>query len=206
VQSGAQDYIVKGKGDGYLINRSIQYAIERKRIQLKLTHLAFYDSLTGLPNRSLFKERLDQAILRTVRKSTCGALMLIDLDGFKEINDTFGHDMGDKLLVEVSSRIKSCVRESDSVARLGGDEFTIILEEVTDTHVTGVIADKLINTLGEPITIDNKLLPVTASVGITIFPEHSSSPVNLLKYADIAMYRAKDAGKNCKSFFHMKSE
>ena len=201
VQAGAQDYIIKGKGDGYLINRAIQYAIERKRIQLKLNHLAYYDSLTDLPNRSLFRERLDRALGRTVRNHSVGALMLIDLDGFKEVNDTYGHDVGDELLVAVAKTLQGGVREVDTVARLGGDEFTVLLEDLKDTNNAVLVADKFLHSLARPIHAGNRELSVTASIGITFFPTDSDNPVDLLKYADIAMYRAKAAGKNRRELF-----
>lgn len=201
VQAGAQDYLVKGKGDGYLINRAIQYSIERKRIQDKLAYYAHYDSLTGLPNRTLFRERLGRALVRAARHDFIFALMFIDLDGFKEVNDALGHDMGDELLIEVGKRIKQCVRESDTVARLGGDEFTVILEEIHNRDDARTVAQKLIDALSSPIDLDGEQVRVSASIGITLYPADDVTEVNLLKKADTAMYRAKDLGRNQFQFY-----
>ena len=132
LQGGADDYLVKGRGDGDLVARSIRYAIERKKAEERLAYLAQYDSLTGLANRALFQDRLQQSVARAERSGGLLALVFIDLDRFKAVNDTFGHDCGDALLREVAARIKGRVRESDTVARLGGDEFAIILEGLSE--------------------------------------------------------------------------
>jgi PleD family two-component response regulator len=128
LQGGAEDYLVKGRGDGDLIARSIRYAIERKKAEEKLAYLAQYDPLTGLANRALYHDRLEQALARAARSGDMIALMFVDLDRFKAVNDTLGHSGGDALLQEVARRIEGRVRDSDTVARLGGDEFAIILE------------------------------------------------------------------------------
>jgi two-component system, cell cycle response regulator len=131
VQNGAQDYLVKGEGQTALLARSIRYAIERKRAEQRLLHLAQYDQLTGLVNRTLFRDRLIQAMARSKRLQQPLGLMLLDLDRFKPVNDTMGHNIGDLLLKGVAHRLQECVREVDTVARMGGDEFTIILEGLT---------------------------------------------------------------------------
>jgi len=135
VKMGAQDYLIKGQCDRDLMERAIRYAIERKRIERGLSFLAQYDSLTGLANRALFRERLNRAVVRAERNQTLVALMFIDLDRFKNVNDTLGHTIGDQLLVEVGERLKSCIRACDTVARLGGDEFTIILEDIKKADI-----------------------------------------------------------------------
>ena len=144
VQQGAQDYLVKGQGHPELLARAIRYAIERKRAEEHLTYLAQYDHLTGLVNRSLFRDRLVQGMARSKRMHQPIGLMLLDLDRFKTVNDTFGHDMGDELLKAVTERLKVCVREVDTVARMGGDEFTIILEGVASEQNILVVAKRKI--------------------------------------------------------------
>src|SRR5690349_7527708 len=143
VQQGAQDYLVKGQGHPELLARAVRYAIERKRTEERLTYLAQYDHLTGLVNRSLFRDRLVQAMARSKRMHQPIGLMLLDLDRFKAVNDTYGHDIGDELLKAVSERLKTCVREVDTVARMGGDEFTIILEGVSSDENILVVAKRI---------------------------------------------------------------
>lgn len=201
VQKGAQDYLIKGQGDGYLISRSIDYSIERKRHEQGLNYLAHYDSLTGLANRLLFRERLDRALIRADRNKTLVALYVIDLDRFKNVNDTFGHDAGDKLLVEVASRLNKCVRKGDTVARLGGDEFTIIMEDVKNFEDTRMIANKILDIMNNPINISSNDVYTSPSIGISVYPNDSQKPESLLKNADNAMYRAKENGRNNFSFY-----
>lgn len=196
VKQGAQDYLVKGQGDGHLISRSIDYSIERKKVELGLSYLAQYDALTGLANRMLFRERLDRALIRAGRNDTFVALMFIDLDRFKNVNDTLGHDAGDKLLVEVSKRLAAVVREGDTIARLGGDEFTIVLEEIKNVDATSNIAKKIISQMTEPFEINGVEVFVTPSIGITLYPQDGKDAENLLKNADTAMYRAKELDRN----------
>ena len=201
VQSGAQDYLVKGQGDGYLISKALRYAIERKRIQEGLSYLAQYDSLTGLANRNLFRERLGRALIRVDRNKSLVALMFIDLDRFKNINDTLGHDAGDKLLIEVSRRLEKCTRDGDTVARLGGDEFTVILEDIKHVDDAAVIARKILVAMEPAIKLSGYEVFVTPSIGITIYPLDDTSVNNLLKNADTAMYRAKERGRNGFQFY-----
>jgi two-component system, cell cycle response regulator len=200
VQQGAQDYLVKGQGHPELLARAIRYAIERKRAEEHLTYLAQYDHLTGLVNRSLFRDRLVQAMARSKRMHQPIGLMLLDLDRFKMVNDTFGHDMGDELLKAVTERLKVCVREVDTVARMGGDEFTIILEGVSSEQNVLVVAKRITESIAEPFEIKGHHLSIGISVGITIYP-HDDHPIDeLLKHADTAMYRAKQQGG---SAFHL---
>lgn len=201
VQSGAQDYLVKGQGDGHLISKALRYAIERKRIQEGLSYLAQYDSLTGLANRNLFRERLGRALIRADRNKSLVALMFIDLDRFKNINDTLGHDAGDKLLIEVSKRLEKCTRDGDTVARLGGDEFTVILEDINHVDDAANVARKILVALEPAIKLDEHEVFMTPSIGVTIYPVDDTSENNLLKNADTAMYRAKERGRNGFQFY-----
>ena len=200
VQQGAQDYLVKGQGHPELLARAVRYAIERKRTEEHLTYLAQYDHLTGLVNRSLFRDRLVQAMARSKRLNQPIGLMLLDLDRFKAVNDTFGHDMGDELLKAVSERLKACVREVDTVARMGGDEFTIILEGVTSEQNILMVANRITESIATPFELKGQHISIGISIGITIHP-HDDHPVDeLLKHADTAMYRAKQLGG---SAFHL---
>ncbi len=201
VKSGAQDYLIKGQGDGYLISKAIRYAIERKRIEKGLSYLTQYDNLTGLPNRELFRERLNRGLIRASRNNMLVALMFIDLDRFKNINDTLGHDAGDKLLLEVSNRLKECIRDGDTVARLGGDEFTIILEDINEVNNVATVAQKILDSMDPVIELDGHDVYITPSIGITIYPLDDTSENDLLRNADSAMYRAKEQGRNGFQFY-----
>ncbi len=201
VQMGAQDYLVKGQGDGHLISRVIDYSIERKKDVQQLSHLANYDSLTGLANRLLFRERLDRALIRADRSKTLVALFVIDLDRFKNVNDTLGHDAGDQLLIEVANRLKECTREGDTVCRLGGDEFTIIMEDVKNVDDAVVIADKVLSFMKKPFDINANEIFVTPSIGITVYPIDDTNAGHLFINADSAMYQAKESGRNCYRFY-----
>ena len=171
---------------------------ERKIAEEKLTQLALYDSLTGLPNRTNFFERLEFSLAHARRSNTLVALLFIDLDGFKTINDHMGHAGGDCLLREVGLRLQDCVRESDTVARIGGDEFTVILNNLQNIDEAALVAQKLISVLSQPVRYEeNKCCQVGASIGIGIFPDHGQAADELIKVADGAMYRAKASGKNC---------
>lgn len=201
VQMGAQDYLIKGIGDGHLINRAIRYAVERKRAERNIQYLAHYDSLTGLGNRVLFRERLEYAVARAKRNQSQIAILFIDLDRFKHINDTLGHDMGDSLLVEVSKRLTGCVRKEDTIARLGGDEFVVVLEELNDMNAAALVANKIIDVLSAPCEIEQQQLYITPSIGITIYPNDNLDTNELLKNADTAMYLAKETGRNRYQFY-----
>jgi diguanylate cyclase (GGDEF)-like protein len=200
VQQGAQDYLVKGQGHPELLARAVRYAIERKRAEEHLTYLAQYDHLTGLVNRSLFRDRLVQAMARSKRLQQPIGLMLLDLDRFKAVNDTFGHDMGDELLKTVSERLKACVREVDTVARMGGDEFTIILEGVTSEENILMVAKRITESIATPFELKGQKVSIGVSIGITIYPQDDHQVDELLKHADTAMYRAKQQGG---SAFHL---
>jgi diguanylate cyclase (GGDEF)-like protein len=194
VQQGAQDYLVKGQGHPELLARSVRYAIERKRTEERLTYLAQYDHLTGLVNRSLFRDRLVQAMARSKRLQQPIGLMLLDLDRFKAVNDTLGHDVGDELLKAVSERLKGCVREVDTVARMGGDEFTIILEGVASETSIVVVAKRIAESISTSFDLKGHSVTIGVSIGITVYPHDDHGVDELLRHADSAMYRAKQHG------------
>jgi len=179
---------------------------QRKLDEQKIYQLAFYDPLTGLPNRRLLLDRLRQAMAVSMRSGRHGALLFLDLDHFKTINDTQGHAVGDLLLVEVAHRLQSCVREGDSVARLGGDEFVVMLEDLSTqpdeaATQTELVAEKIRTELCQPYALNGFECHSTPSIGISLFRDHLNNMEDILKYADIAMYQAKTAGRNAIRFF-----
>ncbi|MCB9667496.1 MAG: EAL domain-containing protein [Myxococcales bacterium] len=201
VQSGAQDYLPKSELSAHTLRRSIRYALERQHIKKKLSKLAHYDTLTNLVNRSMFHESLSQAVRRSKRVPGYLALMFVDLDCFKEVNDSFGHGVGDRLLVEVARRLEASTRESDIVARLGGDEFAILLESVADYKEVTRIADRVLRNINAPINIASHPLDVRASIGITVADHGIDHTEKVIQRADAAMYQAKAAGRNQYCFF-----
>jgi diguanylate cyclase (GGDEF)-like protein len=172
-----------------------------KRSQAQLAHQAQHDPLTGLPNRLLFKDRLEHALSRAERTGAPLALLFLDLDRFKHVNDTFGHAVGDQLLQEVSRRLEAAVRREDTVARLGGDEFTILLEDLRRPEDAAVLARKLLAALAEPCQIAGHDLRVTTSIGIGIHPRDGTTAAELLAHADAAMYLAKGDGRDGYRFY-----
>ena len=173
----------------------------RKEYEQKLFHQANHDSLTGLPNRMLAMDRLKQSIARACRDKTKGALLYIDLDGFKMINDNFGHEIGDQVLVLVSQRLKNSLRETDTVARIGGDEYLVILQGLGNKQQCGALAGKIVRDFHEPFDIAGREFYSTVSIGIAFFPDDGTDPNALLKNADSAMYISKKSGCNRYSFF-----
>lgn len=167
----------------------------------KMAHFAQHDSLTDLPNRILLDDRLAQAMAMVQRRGKKLAVLYLDIDRFKHVNDTSGHMVGDRLLQSISKRLLDCVRSSDTVSRQGGDEFVILLSEVTDAKDAAVTAGKILAELGEPHSIDNHELLVSASIGIVMYPEDGKNAEALIKNADVAMYQAKDCGRNNYQFF-----
>ena len=200
VRHGAQDYLVKGEGPPEYLARSIRYAIERKRAEERLTYLAQYDQLTNLVNRSLFRDRLIQAMARSKRLQQPLGLMLLDLDRFKPVNDTLGHTVGDQLLQLVATRLLDCVREVDTVARMGGDEFTIILEGLSCEEDIALVARRITTSLAAPFNLGNHHVSISVSIGITVYPTDDHEIDELLKHADSAMYRTKQQGGNAFQF------
>jgi diguanylate cyclase (GGDEF)-like protein/PAS domain S-box-containing protein len=173
----------------------------RKEREQRIQHLADHDALTGLLNRRLFEDRLQQSLNLARRNDALVAVMLIDLDGFKAVNDQFGHLMGDYVLRSVARRLRDCVRESDTVARLGGDEFVVLLAGQRSAEDSSVVAEKILSTLTEPIGAGGRRFEIGASIGISIYPRDGTTPEALIKHADAAMYRVKEAGKNRYQFY-----
>ena len=169
---------------------------ERRRIEMQIRHLARHDPLTELPNRALFVDRLQQAVAMAKRNRQQLAVLFIDLDRFKPVNDTYGHAVGDRLLQEVARRMLAVVRQSDTVARLGGDEFVVLLQEVASAASARRVADKLHAALRQPFVINGHPLQISSCIGLALYPEHGGDALELTKNADSAMYQAKHAGRD----------
>lgn len=183
-------------------NSQLQIEIaKRKESEKELAHQANHDPLTELPNRSYSLDRLNQAIYRAQRHNTQILVMFIDLDNFKQINDTLGHDAGDQILKQTSLRLVDSVRNTDTVARLGGDEFLLIIPEITGEKTAKILAGKILSAFDKPFQIDNQEFFSSTSIGMSIYPQDGDSPDSLLKNADTALYRVKDAGRNGFSFY-----
>lgn len=203
INAGAQDFLLKDEVNGSKLSRAILQA--RKRFELEhqlnesyrqVKQLAESDSLTGLFNRHHFEEALNQAISSSIRQENCVAVLLLDLDHFKKINDSFGHDVGDQLLKVVAARIKRNLRGGETFARLGGDEFGLIVENVESIHQIKPVADRILSTFANFFEINNQEIHCFVSIGIAICPVNGKRVDELVKYADIAMYRAKASGRN----------
>ncbi|MHA4868234.1 putative bifunctional diguanylate cyclase/phosphodiesterase [Duganella sp. PWIR1] len=175
---------------------------DRKRAEEVISYQAYHDILTDLPNRMLFKDRLGLAVIQAKRKLTELAVMFVDLDRFKLVNDTLGHVKGDELLQQAAQRLKDCLRRGDTLARQGGDEFTIVLPELRDRQDAKAIADKFLESLQRPFDLDGHQVHISASIGIAIYPGDGETIDELLRHADIAMYQVKALGKNGHSFYH----
>lgn len=201
MKSGAHDYILKDNMHRLIpaVDRELREAknrLEHKQAERTIRHLAFYDSLTGLPNRTLFRDQAQQAIQTGVTDGRLVALLLMDLQQFKEVNDTLGHQRGDQLLQQVGMRLREAMFESDLVARLGGDEFGILLPKIAATGDIDIVARKIHDVLETPLLIDNVPIVVEASLGAAIAPEHGMDADILLQHANVAMYHAKETGAN----------
>lgn len=201
IRTGASDYLIKGQIDHLLLERTLRYAIERKQTEIYLARLAHYDQLTDIPNRILFRDRLEHVIHLANRDKTAFALLFIDLNGFKQVNDNFGHDAGDAIIRICAERLTACMRRSDSVARMGGDEFTLLLSHVENHTDVAHIAEKIIALISEPAEINGYEVVVGCSIGIAIYPQAGRDAENLLKNADMAMYKAKQESGSSFCFF-----
>ncbi|MBI2380914.1 MAG: EAL domain-containing protein [Gammaproteobacteria bacterium] len=190
---------IGGSLDGYVL--AFQDISERKCFEEQLVAQATTDPLTGLANRNGLKLAVDMALGRAQRGIGCAALLLIDLDHFKAVNDTYGHDVGDAFLKEVAQRLKSCVRVSDTVARLGGDEFTVVLDELAESNDAAMIAEKILEVLSRPFPLEHGSIATGGSIGIAVYPECGLDAGEMMRSADIAMYRAKADGRNGYHFF-----
>jgi len=174
---------------------------ERKRWETQIYALAYSDPLTGLPNRLLLRDRLEHAIATAQRNRSLVAVLFVDLDNFKGVNDSFGHHVGDQLLRDIAERARSCVREIDTVCRVGGDEFVVVLPELRDLQDAGAVARKLHGSLAQPYRVDLHDMRVTPTLGISVFPHHGCDAETLIRNADAAMYHAKESGKNAYRFY-----
>jgi diguanylate cyclase (GGDEF)-like protein len=201
IEAGAQDYLVKADLNPRSLVRAIHYVTERKKADERLAYLAHYDQLTGLANRTLFREKLERAISFAKRNGTEIAMLLLDLDSFKVANDTLGHDTGDDLLRTMSARLVHTARETDTLARLGGDEFAVIMHGVTEIDTVAGMAGRLSENLALPISIGERELTTTTSIGIALYPSDAKTIEELVKCADLAMYRAKERGRNNFQFY-----
>jgi len=195
------------EGPNRLFTWVIRDITERKKAQADLEHMAHHDALTGLPNRNLFNDLMERAVYRSRRAKQLMAVMFVDLDKFKPVNDELGHDAGDAVLIAVAERMASHVRTSDTVARIGGDEFVAILENLDQWESASKVATKIIESLTEPVEVDGgKQAQVGASIGISIFPDDGDSVDDLVKAADEAMYAVKAEGRNNYKYYkHIKS-
>ncbi|USQ14320.1 diguanylate cyclase response regulator [Legionella lytica] len=192
IKQGAQDYLFKDQLDANLIKRAIQYAVLRKQFEDVLIIRANFDMLTGLANRMLFENRLEIALAKMRQLGGIISVLLLDLDKFKQVNDTYGHIAGDKLLKEVSSRLKQSLRSYDVVARFGGDEFAILLENLSDPHQSEIVAKKIASLMDAPFNLSGNELPITLSIGIVnCHNNRYISSESVLLQADAAMYEAK---------------
>lgn len=200
LQSGAEDYLVKGQGDGEIISRSIRYSIQRKQAERRLAYLEQYDRLTGLANRALLQDRLEQALARADREnSSMIAVMLLSLDRFKEVNAEFGRDCGDALLKSVAQRLTDRVHVGNTAARVGGDEFAIVVENVEEIHEAVSLVSEILGIFDEPFEVESWEIPVSASIGIAGHPP--SEGTRMLPDAEFAMSRAKSRGGNSYQFY-----
>jgi len=187
--------------DGWTIVAVARDITERKEAEGRLRQLAHYDQLTGLPNRTLFYDSLKSTLVLAEQRHLGVGVLLIDLDRFKNVNDTLGHSTGDKLLRQVSQRLMKCVRAKDTIGRLGGDEFALILSDAGNVHSASIVANKVMRAFRQPFTLEGREVTMTASIGLTVYPTDALEADTLIKYADSAMYEAKDAGRNTFRFY-----
>ena len=186
---------------GFITYKTIQHQVQIEKERSKYYTLAQFDTLTGLPNRTLFFDRLKMAKEEAKRHNMKFALLFIDLDNFKEVNDVYGHDEGDELLRQVAKRLQTTVRKEDTLARLGGDEFTIILEDIKTIHDIYTVTTKILSLFKEPLILQHGKHYVGASIGVSVYPDDTSELKDIIKFSDTAMYKAKEAGKNRVAFY-----
>jgi diguanylate cyclase (GGDEF)-like protein len=196
VKAGAQDYLIRSELSPALLRRAVMYAIERKRLEAQLAHRALHDSLTGLPNRALFLDRLGVALDRSRRNNASIAVLFLDVDNFKQINDSLGHAAGDRVLSGLADRLQSMLRPMDTVARFGGDEFTFLFEELTSEREVILIAERIGRAVRVPIHLEEADTAVTVSIGISIVTDPTMPAETVIREADSAMYRAKQLGRS----------
>lgn len=195
VAAGAQDFLVKGTFDGGLLLRCIAFAAQRKRMELVLLQRSLHDDLTGLPRRALLLDRLQEALLRCAREGSAGALLFVDLDHFKQINDQHGHAGGDAALRWVADRLSAALRASDTVARIGGDEFVVLLPNVARADDALAVGHKLLAAVAQGWRHAGQPVALSSSVGVAHFGSNGESADQLMHRADLAMYAAKAAGR-----------
>ncbi|MCP4430103.1 MAG: EAL domain-containing protein [Gammaproteobacteria bacterium] len=212
IQLGAQEYLNKDELTPWTLQKLIESACDKSVLQQQiesrdeeLISMGFYDSLTGLPNRQLFQDRLEQSIHNQQRDGDLFAILMMDLDLFKEINDTYGHEAGDNVLQQAGERLNRAVREADTVARLGGDEFSAILTSMTSRDSIVTVIEKIIEAIAEPFSVQGKLVNIGISIGYAFCPEDSEDASTLLRFADMAMYQAKKASLGYSAYSSEKS-
>ena len=197
-------FLILGLLFGYMHDMHLRLRkelVERRKVEKELEHLATHDPLTGVPNRLMFYECAKTAITRALRRGEGLGILFLDLDGYKRVNDRFGHAYGDKVLIEVGKRIKEALRESDCVGRIGGDEFAIALESVWEEETIAYICKRLLQSISNPISIEGHEVTLTASIGVSKYPHNGDNIEQLLKFADLAMYSMKSQGKNSYCFY-----
>ncbi len=201
LRAGAQDYIFKDHAKGALLPRALRYAIERKQAERRMIELAQQDALTGLANRVQFRSFLDKAVARAERQDRSVALMFVDLDRFKMVNDTHGQETGDQVLKTVAERLTECLRKSDLAARIGADEFAIVMESLDSPQTVSTAAQRILDAVSQPFAMGAKKIHATTSIGVAIYPMDAATPESLMSSAHTAMAQAKERGKNTYQFY-----